>query len=601
MEKKRFSSWYFNLPIYRKIVYLLIVILLISSVPAVLYSYSRMKRNFQAMFEEKGATLTRMIAYQGGYPVAIGDEDTLYNIIEAAIGWREKFSSGIREGKVNMARAAARVAKESDILYIIICDADGKILAAYNEKARKLPKDIEAKAIKVEKLSTFFLPRGKVIHTVSPIYLLQKATGSAEALLGGGGGTLRRRKVGMVEVGISTANLSSYLSAVIRSSAFYYLIAAAIGVVLTAFISRVITKPLTIMVERLREIAKGKGDLTERLEVTSRDEVGQLADSFNQFVSFMAQTIATIQQTASKVATTSEELSASAEELNASAEEISSIIQQISQGSIRQAKGTKGTNELSEAVSHSAEEILRRAKENWDSASQVKDIAGRGLASAEEVTERIGRISEAVSETERQIDELNQKSAGIEKAVERITSIANQTNLLSLNAAIEASRAGEYGRGFAVVAEEVRKLAEDTAGYAEEIRDMIEAIREATHNVVMSMSRVTEEVSQGRGVILNTSALIKEITSRIERAAQGIEDILERAKSQTEEMRKLLMNTEEIAKVAEENAANAEEIAASIEEQTASTEEMSASAQELSTAAEELKRLVETFKVEQQQ
>jgi len=90
MEKKRFSSWYFNLPIYRKIVYLLIVILLISSVPAVLYSYSRMKRNFQAMFEEKGATLTRMIAYQGGYPVAIGDEDTLYNIIEAAIGWREK-------------------------------------------------------------------------------------------------------------------------------------------------------------------------------------------------------------------------------------------------------------------------------------------------------------------------------------------------------------------------------------------------------------------------------------------------------------------------------------------------------------------------------
>jgi methyl-accepting chemotaxis protein len=599
MEKRGISRWFIDLSIYRKMILLLIAILLISSLTSIISSYTRSKEIFRSMLEEKGITLARLIAYQAGYPVAIFDEESLYRILEAALGWQERFESGLREGKTDMAKAVEQLVKETDVLYIVIRDADNKIIAGYNQQALRSSQRIAGETSKVEGVSTFSVPgKEEILHTVSPIYLLQRTAGSEEELFGTGEGRVERRRVGVVEVGISTVNLSSRLSSMMTGTIFYHLAVAGIGIGLAVLLSRLIARPIVVMVDRLSEIAEGKGDLTKRLEVGAKDEVGKLGESFNDFISYMAQTIGTVQQTSSKVATTSEELSASAEELNASAEEISSIIQQISQGSLNQARGTKETNDLSGAISHSAGEILERANKNLDSALKVKDMAGKGAGSAEKITERINSIAKAVEETERQIEELNQKSAGIEKAVERITTISNQTNLLSLNAAIEASRAGEYGRGFAVVAEEVRKLADDTAGYADEIKGMVEAIRGATRMVVGSMSRVTEEVSEGHGVILGTSSLLKDIAEQIETAIGGIEDILERAKSQTDEMKRLLGNTEGISKVAEENAANAEEIAASIEEQTASTEEMSASAQELSTAAEELKSLVESFKVE---
>ena len=575
------------------------------------YFRSRASRMMYEELQERARSLSELISHQAAYGTFTEDTDLLNKTIEAALGWNSFFQKAFADTPKPLNQTiVSRIKSEKNISYVLITNNEGKIVASFNEADFKLSDEIKARlrvANKTEVLQYKIDTGERIIHSTSPIFFRQlgapeelfpmeeslyeekpEAAAPAEEGL---------RKVGLIHLGLTDTPIRAKIRQTFTFTLIISFVAIAVGLGVAFIFARFITNPVANVVQRLKEIAEGKADLTERIIVESSDEIGKLAENFNIFVNGLASIISTVQLTAAKVATTAEEISASAQELNASGEEVSSIIQQISLGSSTQAKNTKSNAALSSSVSGSATEIDQRATSNKEVAVGIKDVANKGVESAQKSIERLKQLFEAADYTTQQIEGLQTKSAQIDKILGTIQNIANQTNLLSLNAAIEASRAGEYGRGFAVVADEVRKLAENSANYANEIRELIREIQQSIRLVAESMDRVNQEMTLGREAIEQTSNILRDISAKLEEAVESINHILQLAKLQSQNMGQLVNNSEEVAKVADETATSTQQMAASMEEQTASTQEMSSSTMELSKVAEELKSMVETFKV----
>ncbi|MEM7681511.1 MAG: methyl-accepting chemotaxis protein [Planctomycetota bacterium] len=249
------------------------------------------------------------------------------------------------------------------------------------------------------------------------------------------------------------------------------------------FITRSILRPLKGITERLTDIAEGEGDLTQRVEIKGRDELAVLASKFNAFSERVHDTVAEVAGATREVASTSEQIAAAASELSAGIDEQSSQVAQVS----------AAIEEMSSSVievAGKAADATRQAERSGEEASQG------GVIVAETVTGMQG-IDEAVSASAASVQELGKRGEQIGAVITVINDIADQTNLLALNAAIEAARAGEHGRGFAVVADEVRKLADRTVKATEEISESIQSIQNETGLAVDRMSAGTEQVKHG--------------------------------------------------------------------------------------------------------
>ena len=220
-------------------------------------------------------------------------------------------------------------------------------------------------------------------------------------------------------------------------------------------------KPVQALIERVKDISQGEGDLTQRLEVKSDDELGQLSHWFNAFIQKIHDVIAEVAGSSREVASAATEIAASTEQISTGMGEQSSQVTQISSAV--------------EEMSSSVVEVARKAADAANSASESGRIAGEGGAIVDETVHGMNAISESVSSSAVAVQELGKRGEQIGEVIEVINDIADQTNLLALNAAIEAARAGEHGRGFAVVADEVRKLADRTTKATDEVAQSIEA------------------------------------------------------------------------------------------------------------------------------
>ncbi|PAU87938.1 chemotaxis protein [Pseudomonas sp. WN033] len=334
------------------------------------------------------------------------------------------------------------------------------------------------------------------------------------------------------------ASLTSFrISALIAA-----LIALIAIVVLLSLLIRYLLKPLTSLGSALEDIAQGEGDLTRRLPVTSRDEFGRLAAAFNQFVERIH---ASIRQ----VATTSQELNDVAlNVVNASNANMASSDEQASR-----------TNSVATAINElgaAAQEIARNAADASQQASGARSGADQGSQVVAQTIQAMQDLSAKITASSQTIQSLSHRTEDIGKILDVIQGISEQTNLLALNAAIEAARAGEAGRGFAVVADEVRSLAHRTQSSAKEIHDMIEELRSDASTAVKNMEESQRYSEHSVEVASQAGQRLTEITQGIGEIDNMNQSVATATEEQTSVIESLNMDITEINTLNQEGVEN---------------------------------------------
>ncbi|MFC4767641.1 methyl-accepting chemotaxis protein [Effusibacillus consociatus] len=372
-------------------------------------------------------------------------------------------------------------------------------------------------------------------------------------------------------------------------------IAFLIGSAVNYFIIISITRPLRALVDASEKISAG--DLTEQVEVKSNDELGQLGMSFNEMAKSLRALIFEVRKTSEQLAASSEELTASSEQTSKATEQIAVTIQEVAGGSEKQARSVEESSKAVNELSIGVQQIAANAQNVSSTAMQASNKALEGNKAIQTAVEQINSISGTVNGLSQMVKGLGERSKEIGQIVEVITGIAEQTNLLALNAAIEAARAGEQGRGFAVVADEVRKLAEQSGQSAQQIAQLITAIQNETNKAVESMESGTKEVSAGIEVISAAGRSFDQILSAVNQVTTQIQEVSAASQQMSAGTEQMVNTISVIAEEAETTSAGMQNVSAASEEQLATMEEISASAAALATMAEELQTLVRKFKI----
>ncbi|MFP3421144.1 methyl-accepting chemotaxis protein [Bacillus sp. SIMBA_154] len=362
------------------------------------------------------------------------------------------------------------------------------------------------------------------------------------------------------------------------------------------FIVRSISKRLSNLARFSKKVSNG--DLRDKLQIQSDDEIGQVGKGFNTMIDSLRSLIGAVQTSVENVASSSEELTASAGQTSKATEHITLAIEQFSSGNESQNDKVELSSDELEEMNRGLQHMNESAESITASSIKSTDIAGEGGQLVEKTASQMNVIDQSVKKAENVISALESKSKDITQILGVINGIADQTNLLALNAAIEAARAGESGRGFSVVAEEVRKLAVQSANSAKEIENLIKEIVQDIDVSQEVFTAVNREVQSGlsfteqtRGSFHNIFEMTKEISDQLQTMNQTVVQLSKGSAHVSEAVR-------EIADVSRESSANIQDIAASAEEQLASMEEISSSSATLSSMAEELRDLISKFKVE---
>lgn len=329
-----------------------------------------------------------------------------------------------------------------------------------------------------------------------------------------------------------------------------YLVAILAATVITRGISRPVSKLLTFA----GAISHGNLAMDE-VDYESRDEIGILTKALHGMKDNLSEIVGSVRDSVNVVNASSDQTSAGAQQTSASVEQLASM-----------------ANEFASAV----DRLSANAQDMASSAKETNDLSIQGSMDIEKTVETMTEINKVVNALAVDIRELGRQSEEIGQIVTLITGIADQTNLLALNAAIEAARAGEQGRGFAVVADEVRKLAEESAQATGKITELINGIRNSARDSVRNTDLGTNKVNEGMEIVAHTGQMFDQIAAIIKNLAGEIGDV---------------------AAAAEELAAGAEEIGATTQEQSASTEQIATAAIEVAQAVARVHQDMSWFKL----
>ncbi|UCZ52400.1 methyl-accepting chemotaxis protein [Bacillus shivajii] len=367
------------------------------------------------------------------------------------------------------------------------------------------------------------------------------------------------------------------------------------GLVLFTFLANMISNSLRRVVKTTEEVSKGNLAVA-KLESGSKDEIGRMSEAINDMVENLRRMITQISHTSEQVAASSEQMLASSNETSKATEEITQSIQEVSSGAEKQVeKATENeqtVNEMSQSIDQISSSIQEVNEASIDSAQKAEH-------GTEVIHSTVGQMKTIHSLTEKidtSVNELAVQSNKIGSIVSLITEVAEQTNLLALNAAIEAARAGEHGRGFAVVADEVRKLAEQTSNATSDISDIIEKIQEDVKESVVYTNDGRKAVESGLNYVDEAGKSFEDLSQAIHGVSTKIQGVTAAIQQIDAGAEGVFESLKETTSIAQQSAGYTQNVAASAEEQNASMEEVSTSSTQLAKMAEELQEVVNEFK-----
>ena len=347
------------------------------------------------------------------------------------------------------------------------------------------------------------------------------------------------------EASAMTGNVQKSIGQIMVVLLVISLITIVSGFLIAWYITSSVVRPLIRAVDVSNSIANG--DLTVKIESDSTDETGQLLNSMNNMITNLKKLIAGIKETSSNMASASEQLSASSEEM--------------SKGVVSQSDRSTQIASAAHEMSQTVVEIARNASSIAVSASGTANVAKEGEHIVDKSVSEVKDIAATVSESSKVMVSLGERSRQIGDIIRVISEIADQTNLLALNAAIEAARAGEQGKGFAVVADEVRKLAERTAKATSEIGSMIGAIQEEVQKSVTSMDEVSKMVGTGVEFSTQTGEALHKIVSSVSELQMMVQQIASATEEMSATSEQISGDIMAVANVSKETSTGSEQIA----------------------------------------
>ncbi len=369
-----------------------------------------------------------------------------------------------------------------------------------------------------------------------------------------------------------------------------------LAVVVALLFSRDFAKSIQIVMHRLNTIKSGLLN-QEPLPVDGGGEVVALTQATNDMQTHLLSIINQMKTSAEALMTQSETLSFSASEVQSGSEQVAVTMQELATGTENQAQSTSLLATNMTAFKAEVETVTRAGKTANKSSQTIVSLSGKGKKNMTTSKEQMENINQIVEEAVLKMETLDQGTKEIGKLVAIINDVANQTNLLALNAAIEAARAGEHGRGFAVVADEVRKLSERVAESVKDITAFVTNIQTESHVVVESLQMGYTEVQAGLSGITETSQTFDTITHSLETVVANITQINKELNQLAEMGNDMSHAISEIASVSEESAAGVEQTSAASQEINSTMEEVATNAQHIKQQAELLNQVVNQFQI----